>query len=637
MPTLVLKKKGGKGSGNWGHRGRPGLEGGSIPKGGNRVPLPGGGLSKPQPKGKPVPKKPKLTQSSRSGSIPKHQKGDKDGSKAYSAWLKANPDANEVDRSRMKSWFEDRAKVMEHNLSIATAVPGQRDEDRELTEEELKKKKAEEEAKKKAEEGKKKGKGKAKVKKKKTEPKAKKPPKAKLKKKPKVTDEDKARVLKTVGVSKADYDQFKKAYDLLKAGKKPDQATLDKMLKMGAISLAEDGNYKISSFSKRLMSAVEKGDALAAQEAMRKYLKSPEKFEHDVSQALKNPKVKKLIEDWEKVQATAGTTASDWGQRFEDLSKQFPVLKKLFASDGSKKSLRLVRAEKGGPGSGNWGHAGRPGKRGGSMPRSVVTSIVSGPDWEARRQAKLDALKKPKTSERREPITADWHREPIDEDFIEEGGLLPHLDDSITEEQYEQLAYALMNNNIPKGHLSGVTFSSSIPPNYKDEGDGYRYVSSFGAESKHKAAGVYFSDKQKIYIHPDKFGQEGLILHELGHHVMALRPSLGGSRSSAVSGGKGRQHYAYTRKLLTTLQTGTEGFEGLKYLTHMGLRRYSLTNVLELTADMYMTLYRSNVSDVIKNNLRGLLEQNDMDWFIEGIKELKRCTKTLILKSTSQE
>ena len=35
----------------------------------------------------------------------------------------------------------------------------------------------------------------------------------------------------------------------------------------------------------------------------------------------------------------------------------------------------------GGPGSGNWGHAGRKGKRGGSLPRSSAVSIKSGRDW----------------------------------------------------------------------------------------------------------------------------------------------------------------------------------------------------------------------------------------------------------------
>ena len=36
---------------------------------------------------------------------------------------------------------------------------------------------------------------------------------------------------------------------------------------------------------------------------------------------------------------------------------------------------------KGGPGSGNWGHRGRPGKRGGSSLRSVGLSPTSGKDW----------------------------------------------------------------------------------------------------------------------------------------------------------------------------------------------------------------------------------------------------------------
>lgn len=38
----------------------------------------------------------------------------------------------------------------------------------------------------------------------------------------------------------------------------------------------------------------------------------------------------------------------------------------------------------GGPGSGNWGHAGRPGVRGGSAPRSSAMSIKSGRDWQQR-------------------------------------------------------------------------------------------------------------------------------------------------------------------------------------------------------------------------------------------------------------
>ena len=48
---------------------------------------------------------------------------------------------------------------------------------------------------------------------------------------------------------------------------------------------------------------------------------------------------------------------------------------------------------KGGPGSGNWGHAGRPGQRGGSVPKSFAMSLATGPTAEARQQ---EAAGKPK-------------------------------------------------------------------------------------------------------------------------------------------------------------------------------------------------------------------------------------------------
>lgn len=42
---------------------------------------------------------------------------------------------------------------------------------------------------------------------------------------------------------------------------------------------------------------------------------------------------------------------------------------------------------KGGAGSGNWGHAGRAGKRGGSVSRGVAMSRTSGRDWQSRQAA----------------------------------------------------------------------------------------------------------------------------------------------------------------------------------------------------------------------------------------------------------
>lgn len=41
----------------------------------------------------------------------------------------------------------------------------------------------------------------------------------------------------------------------------------------------------------------------------------------------------------------------------------------------------------GGPGSGHWGHASQPGRRGGSLPRSTAMSIRTGKDWERRWEA----------------------------------------------------------------------------------------------------------------------------------------------------------------------------------------------------------------------------------------------------------
>jgi hypothetical protein len=49
--------------------------------------------------------------------------------------------------------------------------------------------------------------------------------------------------------------------------------------------------------------------------------------------------------------------------------------------------VTIRKRVKGGPGSGNWGHAGRPGAVGGSAPRSQAMSVRSGQDWLERYQS----------------------------------------------------------------------------------------------------------------------------------------------------------------------------------------------------------------------------------------------------------
>lgn len=55
--------------------------------------------------------------------------------------------------------------------------------------------------------------------------------------------------------------------------------------------------------------------------------------------------------------------------------------------------IERILTKLGGPGSGNWGHAGRPGHRGGSMPRSGAMSIRTGKDWEKRQAAAKKSAK----------------------------------------------------------------------------------------------------------------------------------------------------------------------------------------------------------------------------------------------------
>lgn len=98
-----------------------------------------------------------------------------------------------------------------------------------------------------------------------------------------------------------------------------------------------------------------------------------------------------------------------WADSIENKAIAWPVaisqFKKLYKIDGEGWSKRTKKDEDereramsgidralreialGGPGSGNWAHVGRPGKRGGSAPRSGGMSIAKGRDWKQRQAA----------------------------------------------------------------------------------------------------------------------------------------------------------------------------------------------------------------------------------------------------------
>ena len=54
------------------------------------------------------------------------------------------------------------------------------------------------------------------------------------------------------------------------------------------------------------------------------------------------------------------------------------------------KQKQTGQAQKGGPGSGHWGHAGRPGKRGGSLPGDVAVSVETARREADAREVELD-------------------------------------------------------------------------------------------------------------------------------------------------------------------------------------------------------------------------------------------------------
>ena len=65
---------------------------------------------------------------------------------------------------------------------------------------------------------------------------------------------------------------------------------------------------------------------------------------------------------------------------------------------------------KGGPGSGNWGHIGRPGKRGGSSPRGAGLSPTSGKDWLQRYEKRTGREHPTAAAERKRQAEAERKR-----------------------------------------------------------------------------------------------------------------------------------------------------------------------------------------------------------------------------------
>lgn len=339
MATTIIigTKMGNANSGNWGHEGRPGKEGGSLPSGKTHGSIPGqgGGAGRAQGTGQagfsstkpttgftvPVPQLSVPT-----GTVPEHEEGDTDGKKDYENWyaaLKTKPSL--ADALAMRKYFSDRAqsaegerakKKAEERAAASAAreeaeakkgpvlTPAQKKKQaaeakkaataaasaakKKASADVAAKKKAESEAakKKKAEEAAAKKKAAATAKpaakkntaaasaKKKAEAAQAKTEAAQQKAEAKRQASEK--VAESVGLDKDTYSAFQEAVNTLKSGGKLDDNTKKTLQSAGLIQVSGD-SVKVASAARSLLSAIQSGDALKAQDAMEKLKKSSSK------------------------------------------------------------------------------------------------------------------------------------------------------------------------------------------------------------------------------------------------------------------------------------------------------------------------------------------------------------------------
>jgi phage portal protein BeeE len=229
---------------------------------------------------------------------------------------------------------------------------------------------------------------------------------------------------------------------------------------------------------------------------------------------------------------------------------------------------------KGGPGSGNWGHAGRPGKRGGSAPGSMRGSGRVNPRY-----------------------------------F--EVGPGRKLVEGLDEKTRKVVVDMMVRDEIQPRHLEGLKRITTEPTKIRAQlSPDNPWRSHVG---DYDAAGVYDPQEQSIHINPDFISSSRYIFsHELGHHVTmrsAFLESKRGQRANdlLVNGFKDMKD-AYRYGFVDRVTKGD--------LARYGLREYSLTKDLEFKADTFRVYhYGSNEQ---RQALAEYLEVDSLDEIFGG-------------------
>ena len=188
---------------------------------------------------------------------------------------------------------------------------------------------------------------------------------------------------------------------------------------------------------------------------------------------------------------------------------------------------------KGGPGSGNWGHAGRPGKRGGSMPRSMGSSGTVNRDY-----------------------------------FIAGPG--KNLVSELDEKTRATVVDVMVNGGVQPRHIRNL---SRITTDEHPDSPWQRLEGG-------RTLGCYAPQSRAIHLRPDNEDQQYVFAHELGHHVSSASKYIG-------------DEWKVGGILKTGFDRAIEKYKGLdresreSALAEIGLTSYSLFTSDEFKADAF--------------------------------------------------
>jgi len=236
--------------------------------------------------------------------------------------------------------------------------------------------------------------------------------------------------------------------------------------------------------------------------------------------------------------------------------------------------MKLTLRLKGGPGSGHWGHAGRLGKVGGSLPGNVALSIRTGKTAEERRIRKLVTVGKLPESE------LDRFIKKPERPLVPTGSKFIHNQLRSIKDKKDLAMIRRNVKNVPQQHLDTV---ESIETGYYAVGE---YKNTAGTCDKYNSI--------KLYTEP-RFGYRNwnnrTLLHEIGHAVVNHD-----SRYKKV-------YAADWRKLYRSLRNFSEVAHSVWQRNIRGNGRpakgfpskYAMTNSNEFFAESYMLYIKSPV------------------------------------------